>query len=158
MTPDRFYAFFTDDPPQFTDRPFARLEVPVNIAKISLRRLRNAIQNHEVSFPAQVPVFSCQSRCDIQWRLVELYFVRNWSCPELGKRYGITMERARQLISQWVQRAVVLGYLQEIPAAASLMAPLIPAGRRVLEMPLPEINPAVLSQPLPQVAVASGRG
>jgi hypothetical protein len=27
------------------------------------------------------------------------------------------MERARQLISQWVQRAAVLGYLQEIPGA-----------------------------------------
>jgi hypothetical protein len=87
----------------------------VNISEMSLRRLRLAIQNHEVSFPSQVPVFPCQSRADIQWRLVELYFIRNWSCPDLGQRYEITMERVRQLISQWVRRATVLGYLQEIP-------------------------------------------
>ena len=83
---------------------------------MGLRRLRTAIQNHEISFPSQVPVFACQSRSEIQWRLVELYFIRNWSCTDLGQRYGVTMERVRQLISQWVQRAAVLGYLQEIPS------------------------------------------
>lgn len=133
-----------------------RLEVPVNIAQISLRRLRVAIQNHEVSFPAQVPIFSCQSRSDIQWRLVELYFVRNWSCPDLGKRYGMTMERARQLISQWVQRAVVLGYLQEIPAAAALLETPAPVYEAGLEIPV--LNPAVLSQPtMRAVAASNGR-
>ncbi len=130
-----------------------RLEDLVNIAQISLRRLRAAIQNHEVSFPAQVPVFECQSRSDIQWRLVELYFVRNWSCPQLGERYGVTMERARQLISQWVQRAIVLGYLQEIPAAAvSLEAP---APVYELGLDISVLNPAVLSQPLVHAAAAS---
>lgn len=130
-----------------------RLENIVNIAQISLRRLRAAIQNHEVSFPAQVPIFECQSRSEIQWRLVELYFVRNWSCPQLGDRYGVTMERARQLISQWVQRAIVLGYLQEIPAAAiSLEAP-APVYELSLDMPV--LNPAVLSQPLVHAAAAS---
>ena len=84
---------------------------------MGLRRLRAAIQNQEISFPSQVPVFACQSRSEIQWRLVELYFIRNWSCTNLGQRYGVTMERVRQLISQWVQRAAVLGYLQEIPGA-----------------------------------------
>jgi len=132
--------------------PF-RLEDLVNIAQISLRRLRAAIQNQEVSFPAQVPIFECQSRSDIQWRLVELYFVRNWSCPQLGERYGVTMERARQLISQWVQRAIVLGYLQEIPAAAvSLEAP---APVYELGLDIPVLNPAVLSQPLVHAAAAS---
>ena len=113
-----------------------RLEDSVNIAQISLRRLRAAIQNHEVSFPAQVPIFECQSRSDIQWRLVELYFVRNWSCPQLGERYGVTMERARQLISQWVQRAVVLGYLQEIPAAAAPLEAPAPVDGVSLEIPV----------------------
>jgi len=132
--------------------PF-RLEDLVNIAQISLRRLRAAIQNQEVSFPAQVPIFECQSRSDIQWRLVELYFVRNWSCPQLGERYGVTLERARQLISQWVQRAIVLGYLQEIPAAAvSLEAP---APVYELGLDIPVLNPAVLSQPLVHAAAAS---
>jgi hypothetical protein len=92
-------------------------EAAVNISQMGLRRLRTAIQNQEVSFPAQVPVFACQSRADIQWRAAELYFVHNWSCSDLGKRYGITMERVRQLVSQWTRRAAVLGYLQEIPPA-----------------------------------------
>lgn len=89
---------------------------------MGLRRLRAAIQNQEISFPSQVPLFACQSRSEIQWRLVELYFIRNWSCNDLGHRYGVTMERARQLISQWVQRAAVLGYLQEIPGADGVVA------------------------------------
>jgi Sigma-70, region 4 len=88
---------------------------------MSLRRLRLAIQNEQISFPAQVPVFTCQSRSDIQWRLVALYFVQNWSCLDLGQRYGVTMERVRQLLSQWVRRAAALGYLQEIPQAGDLV-------------------------------------
>jgi len=94
----------------------------MSVGQMSLRRLREAIQNNRVSFPSQIPTFLCQSRADIQWRLVELYFVRNWSCPELGQRYGMTMERARQIIFNWVQRAVALGYLQDIPPVT---APLI---------------------------------
>jgi hypothetical protein len=89
----------------------------MEVAQMGLRRLRAAIQNQEISFPSQVPVFPCQSRSEIQWRLVELYFIRNWSCTNLGQRYGVTMERVRQLISQWVQRAAMLGYLQQIPGA-----------------------------------------
>jgi hypothetical protein len=91
----------------------------MDIARMGLRLLRIAIQKSEISFPAQVPIFACQSRADNQWRLVELYFVHNWSCAELGERYGVAMERVRQLLSTWVQRAAVLGYLQEIPASAA---------------------------------------
>jgi hypothetical protein len=98
-------------------------EGAVSIAQMNLRRLRAAIHNHQVSFPSQVPVFACQSRADIQWRMVELYFVRNWSCSDVGQRYGVTLERARQLISLWVQRAALLGYLQEIPAAEATEGP-----------------------------------
>jgi hypothetical protein len=118
-------------------------EDAVSIIQISLRRLRAAIQHHEVSFPAQVPVFACQSRADIQWRLVELYFVRNWSCADLGQRYGVTMERARQLISLWVRRAAMLGYLQEIPAAEETTPPT--AERIVAAL---EVSPPVLSPEL----------
>ena len=129
------------------------LEDSVNISQVSLRRLRTAIQNDEVSFPAQVPIFECQSRCDIQWRLVQLYFVRNWSCPRLGERYGMTMERARQLISQWVQRATVLGYLQEIPPAPVALEALAPAHEVGLDIPV--MNPAVLSQRMVRAAAVS---
>lgn len=122
---------------------------------MGLRRLRTAIQNNQISFPSQVPIFACQSRADIQWRLVELYFVHNWSCVELGERYNVAMERIRQLLSQWVQRAAVLGYLQEIPAATALLTD--PAVRRETAPPL---SPAVvglapLSEPLVLTAAAS---
>src|SRR5690242_13200996 len=109
---------------------------------MSLRHLRTAIQNNQVSFPSQVPKFACQSRADIQWRLVELYFVHNWSCPELGERYNVAMERIRQLLSQWVQRAAVLGYLQEIPAATALVGE--PPDRHETARPL---SPALLVGP-----------
>ena len=102
---------------------------------MGLRRLRAAIQSHEISFPSQVPVFACQSRSEIQWRLVELYFVRNWSCTDLGQRYGVTMERVRQLISQWVLRAAMLGYLQEIPGVESTGGESL--GRDGMEMAIP---------------------
>jgi hypothetical protein len=98
----------------------------LNIAQWGLRRLRAAIQKNEVSFPSQVPKFECQSRADLQWRLAELYFIHNWSCPDLGRRCGVTMERARQLIFNWVQRASVLGYLQEIPTTESSLKLAVP--------------------------------
>jgi hypothetical protein len=109
----------------------------MEIANMGLRRLRAAIQNQEISFPSQVPVFACQSRSEIQWRLVELYFIRNWSCTNLGQRYGVTMERVRQLISQWVQRAAVLGYLQEIPGADRVDAGQVMPESREIEIPAP---------------------
>jgi DNA-binding winged helix-turn-helix (wHTH) protein len=101
-------------PSSSTGRPTK--ESVCNLLCLSLRRLRKAIQKGWVSFPSQVPVFARESRPDIQWRLVELYFVRNWSCSDLGQRYGVTMERVRQLLCAWVRRAALLGYLQEIPA------------------------------------------
>jgi hypothetical protein len=121
-------------------------EVKVNIAQMSLRRLRAAIQNEEISFPSQVPMFPCQSRADIQWRLVELYFVQNWSCHELGKRYGVTMERARQLISQWVRRAAVLGYLQEIPSIE--LGPEASSETMALPVASPFLRPELRPEPL----------
>lgn len=116
----------------------------MKISEMSLRRLRTQIQNSRISFPSQVPVFICQSRVDIQWRLVELYFVHNWSCPDLGQRYGVTMERVRQLISQWVKRAAVLGYLQEIPTVkASIVGR---AARDAAEL-MPPVSSALLNSP-----------
>jgi hypothetical protein len=114
---------------------------------MSLLQLRAAIQNGEVSFPAQVPTFACQSRADVQWRLVELYFVRNWSCCQVGERYGVTLERARQLIKNWVNRAMALGYLQEIPAVAPAFAKLALREEQLPAAPL-AITPALLSGPM----------
>jgi CheY-like chemotaxis protein len=87
------------------------------IASMGLRRLRTALHNGQISFPSQVPTFSCQSRADIQWRLAQLYFVRGWSSTQLAMRYGMSPARVRQLLSSWVRRALMLGYIQEIPGA-----------------------------------------
>ncbi len=123
-------------------------EDAVTIPEMNLRRLRSAIQNHEISFPSQVPVFVCQSRSDIQWRMVELYFIRNWSCAALGGRYGVTMERARQVISQWVRRAALLGYLQEIPAVAASVARLYERGPSAMAPSASILNPELESDSL----------
>jgi hypothetical protein len=117
----------------------------VNIARMSLLKLRAAIQNNKVSFPAQVPTFACQSRADVQWRLVELFFVRNWPCSQVGERYGVTRERARQLIKNWVTRAIALGYLQEIPAAAQPL-PKAAMKQERLSAAQAAISPALLSE------------
>jgi hypothetical protein len=86
---------------------------PANAMRLS--RLRRAIHRNRVTFPEAVPVFLNQPRVDIQWRVVELYFVRGWSCGQLAGRYGVTASRIRQLLHRWVDRAATLGYLQAIP-------------------------------------------
>lgn len=96
-----------------------------------LDSLRKAIRLNQVTFPAQVPVFACQNRPDIQWRLVELYFVHGWTCARLGERYNVTDRRIHQLLQGWVSRAKTLGYLQAIPVDNSkeLKAALAEPGR-----------------------------
>jgi hypothetical protein len=98
----------------------------LEIDHMRLGGLREGIQSNRVSFPSPVPTFPRESRADIQWRLADLYFVRNWSCSQLSKRYAVTGSRTRQLLRNWVKRAVASGYLQEIPAAPAGLG----AGRR----------------------------
>lgn len=84
--------------------------------------LRTAIRANQVSFPVPVPVFSNQYRSDIQWRLVELYFVHGWSPGRLAQRYHVSATRIRQSLRSWVRRARTLGYLQTVPAEDVLWA------------------------------------
>jgi transposase-like protein len=87
-----------------------------------LARLRQAIQNRRVSFPAQVPSFQREYSAEIQWRVVTLYFIRGWTCEQLAARYGVTASRVRQLLRRWVECAAALGYLQEIPPETLIAA------------------------------------
>jgi hypothetical protein len=84
--------------------------------KLTNQAIRTAVWNNRVSFPSQIPVFEKQSRPDIQWRIVQLYFVRRWSFRRLAERYGVSPQRIMQIIGNWTVRAVALGYIQEIPA------------------------------------------
>lgn len=93
----------------------ASREVSENIREMSLGRLRTAIRNNRISFPAQLPSLSCPPNAEIQWRLAALFFVHGWPCTELGRRYGLCVKYVEKLIQHWTRRAIISGYLQEIP-------------------------------------------
>jgi hypothetical protein len=92
-------------------------ECRMDIAEMSLRRLRKAIHNNQVFFPSPTPKFEREPRAEMQWRVVDLYFVRSWSCERLAERYGVTRAWIGLLLAAWVQRAIASGYLGKIPAA-----------------------------------------
>ena len=83
---------------------------------IRIDSLRESIQSNQIHFPVPVPIFPHQFRADIQWRLVELYFVRGWSTRRIAARYGVTGRRVQQSLQRWAARALAGGYLQAIPA------------------------------------------
>ena len=85
-------------------------------AGLRIDHLRDAIQTNQITFPVPAPIFSCEYKADVQWRLAELYFVRGWEPMRLAKRYRITSARVRQSLRSWVRRAAKQGYLQPIPA------------------------------------------
>ena len=45
--------------------------------------VREAVHANRVAFPVPVPTFPAQFRPEIQWRLVELYFIRGWSSASI---------------------------------------------------------------------------
>jgi hypothetical protein len=94
----------------------------IKIDSLRIDQLRLAIRTNEVSFPTPVPTFERHDRPDLQWRLVQLYFVRGWSCEAIGERYGLIHQRVRQILKTWKQRAVEMGFIQHIPPAPLLIA------------------------------------
>jgi hypothetical protein len=96
---------------------------------LAIDGIRDGIRANRISFPAPVPVFARQYRADIQWRLVQLYFVHGWSPASLAKRYNVTSRRVRQSLHSWVCQARTLGYLQSVPPQSedlSLFQPVWP--------------------------------
>jgi hypothetical protein len=93
--------------------------------------LREGIRTNRVNFPVPVPIFFYQYRSDVQWRLVELYFVHGWSCKQLAGRYSVTPKRIQQSLQAWVSRAITRGYLQEIPQQDVSVLPRVPVARPV---------------------------
>ena len=68
----------------------------------------------------------------------------------------MTMERARQIIATWVGRAIVLGYLQEIPPVAAMPLAQKPAPQLAHFPDVPGgMLPTPLLEPLVQRAAAS---
>jgi len=92
-----------------------RLNELVEVRELKLAQMRKAIRANAVSFPSQVPTFDRHDRADLQWKLVQLYFVRGWSCQDIASRYGLCQQRIRQILTVWKRRAVETGYIQYIP-------------------------------------------
>lgn len=102
------------------------LSLGVNLNKLRLDQLQEAIRTNQVSFPSQAPMFIKHSAGKQQCHMVLLYFVRGWSCERIAQRYGVTRQHIWQIVSEWRRHAVALGYLQVIPPA-EVLAPLMPA-------------------------------
>ena len=110
----------------------------------TLKQFREAIQSNQVAFPQPAPKFACQCRPEIQWRAAELFLIHGWTCSRLATRYGVTRGRIWWFVRSWLDRALALGYLQDIPpvdttiGAANLIGAPVEA-----PMPLPSQWPPV---------------
>jgi hypothetical protein len=54
------------------------------LLRLSNTGIRSAIRRNLVSFPSGIPVFPKQTRCDIQWRIGQLYFVMRCAISPRG--------------------------------------------------------------------------
>ncbi len=100
-----------------------RSAVEPNLPEMPVDELREEIRKNQVTFPAQVPVFSKHDRSDVQRQLVQLYFLLGWSGPRIGSRYGLRRSRVQQILNAWKRRAVELGYVQAVPPVSVLVRP-----------------------------------
>jgi hypothetical protein len=89
----------------------------------TLQEFREAIRKNEIAFPSPAPRFPRQCKPELQWRAAELFLIHGWTCSRLAARYGVTRGRVWLLIRSWIDRALALGYLQDIPPADAPMAP-----------------------------------
>jgi hypothetical protein len=93
------------------------------LLRLSNTGLRSAIRRNLVSFPSEIPVFQKLTRCDIQWRIVQLYFVRGWRLDDIASRFQLCRERARQILNSWRIQAIHSGYIQPIDPERFLLDP-----------------------------------
>lgn len=137
-----FYAFFTI----FTahsDVARTGTVTPERVKRVEdfrIDQLRSAIRKNRVSFPSQVPVFSKHDRPDLQRKIVQLYFVLGWSCPDIAVRHGLIRQRVQQILHTWQQRAAQTGYIQLIPPPECLKR--LRRTRLAVEVPLHAVLPA----------------
>jgi len=115
------------------------VHLKLNLNKLRLDQLQEAIRANQVSFPSQIPVFVKHASGKLQCHVVLLYFVLGWSCDKIAKRYSCTRQHIWQIVSEWRRHAVALGYLQVIPPP-EVLRPLRPTG---MPIPVPVITPLV---------------
>ncbi len=118
----------------------------------TLKQFREAIQSNQIAFPQPAPKFACQCRPEVQWRAAELFLIHGWTCSRLAARYGVTRGRIWWFVRSWLDRALALGYLQDIPPVdMTVAAAKYPAVLAQASMPLPSQMPpaaAVANNPL----------
>jgi hypothetical protein len=95
----------------------------IDASRLSIYRVRGAIRNQMLSFPAQAPLFSRHSKPDREWRMAVLYFIHGWQCRDLARRFEITPVRVRQILGEWKRRAVQVGFIQSIPPDQPMKKP-----------------------------------
>jgi len=120
----------------------------IKLDTLRIDQLRLAVRANLVSFASPVPTFERHDRADLQWKLVQLYFVMGWSCEAIGEKYGLIHQRVRQILKTWKQRAVEMGFIQYIPPADYLT--MAPAMKRT---PLPAFDFLPPSAPPPALPV-----
>ena len=120
---ERSWPWRSEAPPQRRLRrpPLKPLD-QIRLDTLRIDQLREAVRGNQVSFPSPVPTFERHDRPDLQWKLVQLYFVLGWNCEGIARRYGLIHQRVRQILKIWKQRAVEMGYIQYIPPAEVLWA------------------------------------
>ena len=118
----------------------------------TLKQFREAIQSNQVAFPQPTPKFPRQCRPEVQWRAAELFLIHGWTCSRLAARYGVTRGCIWWFVRSWIDRALALGYLHDIPPVDTTIAIGNHIGAVVEDpMPLPSgwpPAPAVANNPL----------
>lgn len=89
----------------------------LQLEQTSIEVLRKAIRANRASFPSQVPTLTGFDWPDLERRLVQLYFVSGWTCPDIGAKYKLTHGEVVKILDSWKREAVKAGYIQHIDAS-----------------------------------------
>lgn len=127
----------------------------LNLNKLRLDQIQEAIRANQVTFPSQVPVFIKHSQGKQQCHIVLLYFVRGWSCDRIAQRYEVTRQHIWQIVSEWRRHAVSLGYLQVIPPPEALTPLRVATASYPLFRPVQAPDPAMVPAAAPDKAEAA---
>ena len=132
---------------------YSRPELPPldqsTLDSLRLDQLRIAVRANLVSFPSPVPTFERHDRPDLQWRIVQLYFVLGWGYETIAVRYGLAHQRVSQILRTWKRRAIETGYLQHIPPFEPLPMPTSRAAVPPTQVPAFVVVPSQVPPPVP---------
>ena len=118
-----------------------------NLTSLRVDQLRAAVRANMVTFPSSVPTFERHDRPDLQWKIVQLYFLMGWGYETIAVRYGLVHQRVAQILKTWKRRAIETGYIQYIPSFEPL--PMAAAGTAIPPPQIPAFVVAPTHVPIP---------